>query len=80
MKLREDIDLVDFLKKVKNCEGEVFLYTPEGDCLNLNSVLSQYVFVVLAEQKELLAESRLELNKEDEQKLKKYLVQEDAAQ
>ncbi len=30
---------------VKDCEGEVFLKSDQGDILNLKSTLSQYVFV-----------------------------------
>lgn len=77
MKLREQIDMREFLKQVKMCEDEVYLCTLEGDRLNLKSMLSQYVFVVLADQKEIVKASRLECSREDSERLKEYVVQEE---
>ena len=44
MKLKENIDFIDFIKKIKTCKGDVYFCTLEGDRLNLKSVLSQYIF------------------------------------
>ena len=60
MRLKERIDLVALIRKVKECEGDVFLETEEGDQLNLKSALSQYVFVALAEQQEILKNSNVQ--------------------
>ena len=57
MRLKEGIDLVAFFRRVKECKGDVFLETEEGDQLNLKSALSQYVFVVLTEQREILTDA-----------------------
>lgn len=59
MKLKDNVNLVEFLKKIKSCKSDVYLETEDEDMLNLKSILSQYVFVVLAEQKELLENARV---------------------
>lgn len=45
MKLKEKLDLTAFFDAVRLCEGRVWFRTREGDCLNLKSQLSQYLFV-----------------------------------
>lgn len=75
MKIKSNIDLMDFLKEVKRCEGSVYLETTEGDKLNLKSTLSQYVFVVLAGEPEVVKESELVCSEEDAERLKGYLEQ-----
>ena len=45
MHLIADINIIDFLSKVKNCQSDIFFSTPEGDMLNLKSELARYVFV-----------------------------------
>ena len=69
MRLKEGIDLVAFVRRVKECKGDVFLETEEGDQLNLKSALSQYVFVVLTEQREILRNSIVACDSEDQEKL-----------
>lgn len=49
MKLKEMIPAVPFLNAVKACPGEVFFQTPEGDRLNLKSLLSEYIFIGILE-------------------------------
>ena len=51
MKLKRDADLPAFLLKVDMCPGEVLYTTWEGDCLNLKSQLSKYVFLAAANAK-----------------------------
>ena len=41
--LKDGADIVQLIKKTKECAGEVILHTGEGDKLNLKSTLSQYV-------------------------------------
>ncbi len=36
-----DVDFADFIKALDSCKGDVFLETPDGDCLNLKSKLCQ---------------------------------------
>lgn len=44
MKLNPDVNVPAFLQAVQSCRGEVYFTTPEGDCLNLRSALSQFIF------------------------------------
>ena len=73
MRLNEGIDLVAFVRRVKECKGDVFLETEEGDQLNLKSALSQYVFVVLTEQREILRNSIVACDSEDQEKLAEFV-------
>ena len=54
MRLKENIDLAQFLMAVSTCKGEVSFTTAEGDVLNLKSALSRYIFVVAMRHPELL--------------------------
>ena len=36
-----DIDFNKFIEALDHCKGDVFLETPDGDCLNLRSKLCQ---------------------------------------
>ena len=54
MKLRTDIDLIDFFKTVQQCPGNVLYCTDEGDRLDLKSVLSQYVLSAVSMKREAL--------------------------
>lgn len=53
MKLKANADLAAFLQAVRRCHGEVHFNSTEGDSLNLQSVLSQYLFAALAGKPEL---------------------------
>ena len=37
------VDFADFIKALDSCKGDVFLETPDGDCLNLKSKLCQFI-------------------------------------
>lgn len=52
MKLRLDVSLPDFLRKVDACNGDVLYCTPEGDQLSLKSPLSKYIFLAAADRKD----------------------------
>lgn len=64
MKLRSDADIQKFLEVVQQCEGRVFLVSPEGDQYNLKSTLTTIYLAMgklLAEQGdklELFAEEK----------------------
>lgn len=45
-KLKEPIDISDFLRAAQTCRGEVFFEDALGDRLNLKSALTQYVFAI----------------------------------
>ena len=73
MRLRKNASPVDFLKRVQKCQYDVYLETEEEDRLNLKSVLSQYLFVVLAEQSDVWEHSRITCKDTDREVLKEYL-------
>lgn len=73
MKLKKDVNLIDFLKEVQKCRCDVYLETEDEDKLNLKSVLSQYLFVVLAEQSDVWEHGSIRCAEEDEDLLGEYL-------
>lgn len=64
--LKENIDLIAFFKIVNtNCTHDIFLHTSEGDCLNLRSTLSQYIFAMITKDHFNLAECFLTCDETD---------------
>ena len=63
--LKDGADIVQLIKKTKECAGEVILHTGEGDKLNLKSTLSQYVCVAMVAKPEILLRSSIECSEED---------------
>lgn len=59
MKIKENIDIVSFLDKAKECLGDVFLHTTESDILNLKSLLSQYVLMSILCKPDLFREAQV---------------------
>ncbi|HUM84207.1 MAG TPA: hypothetical protein PLN48_10600 [Lachnospiraceae bacterium] len=45
---------IEFLKAVGECSGSVYFDTPDGNHLNLKSILSQYVFSAISGQEDLI--------------------------
>lgn len=73
MKLRENVTVAELLRQVRLCRDEVEFRTPEGDCLNLKSELSKYLFAVICEKRELMEQGTLNCkNEEDRQALMAY--------
>lgn len=54
MHIRKNIKLVEFLRAVNSCSGDVLFSTKDGDILNLKSELSRYVFAAIAPNTELI--------------------------
>lgn len=54
MKLRKNCNLEQFLNLAKTCRSSVTFHTPDGDVLEMRSVLCQYIFLSLQNQPELL--------------------------
>lgn len=73
MRLKENVDIVCFLQVVKECEADVYLETDENDRLNLKSVLSQYVAVVMTSDKELMKRCHITCNDKDCEKLMEFM-------
>ena len=68
-----DIDFQAFLTTVDKCEGDVFLETDEGDCLNLKSKLCQIVGLTNLIKGGMIAEAYIRCeNPADETKLFRF--------
>lgn len=75
MKLKKGVSLSSFLKEVQHCSGEVTFQTREGDCLNLKSVLTTYIFITLMMDPEILDSGWVTCEKDpDYSLLDKYLT------
>lgn len=44
MKLKKELDILEFMAAVQRCRHAVYFDTADGDHLNLKSALSQFVF------------------------------------
>lgn len=74
MKLRQDINLLEFLNAVQKCRQDIFFNSDEGDQLNLKSVLSQYMLTAVFSDKALIDGGEIICrNPDDYQKLAYYL-------
>lgn len=74
MKLREDTDLIGFIKTIKKCRQDVFFCTAEGNRLNLKSTLTQYLFSTLSSNGEFLQSGNIECGEpSDYRMLETYL-------
>lgn len=74
MKLKENTDLIGFIKTIKNCRQDVFFCTAEGDRLNLKSTLAQYLFSTLSGNGDILQSGNIECGEpSDYQMLEAYL-------
>lgn len=74
MKLKNDLELVPFLKDVKQCRSDVWLITQKKDRLNLKSFLTQCILVAMPDKKNVLSHSRLEFDDTDREKLEKWCL------
>ncbi len=75
MYLTYPIDILSFLNTVKTCKGNVFFRTKEGDSLNLNSLLSQFIFTSIVCDEHFLASGEIYCeNAEDYHTLENYLA------
>lgn len=54
MRLKENTDLIRFIKTAAKCHGEVIFHSKDGDKLNLKSTLSQYLFAAAVGNEALL--------------------------
>ncbi|MBP3488709.1 MAG: hypothetical protein J6K53_09980 [Roseburia sp.] len=67
--LSKDADLVDFLRRIKECASPVYFETADGDSLALHSALCQYIFCSLAAQPDILYNGRLRFGNPAEEEL-----------
>lgn len=54
MRIKNNINILDFLAKVNHCQAEVYFETTDGDLLVLSSILSRYIFCTLANEPQIL--------------------------
>ncbi len=74
MRLKEGIDVNDFLAAAEKCTGQVFFHTTDGSILNLRSMLSHYVLVSILCNKSVLEDSQVVCTQDDDyQLLQNYL-------
>lgn len=69
MKLKEYIDLIDFLSAVANCHGDVWFETPDGDRLNLKSELCKYLFATISNDDSIVGNAFIRCNDESDYQL-----------
>ncbi len=75
MYLTYPIDILSFFNTVKTCKSNVFFRTKEGDSLNLNSLLSQFIFTSIVCDEHFLASCEIYWeNAEDYHTLENYLA------
>ncbi len=78
MHLKVDIDIMEFLKKVEQCEDNVYYETLEGDILNLTSELSQFIFCTIAAKPHYWKTGMIRCKNPDDYKfLKDYLTKDE---
>lgn len=77
IKIRENADLISFLRAVESCDGEVEFYSGQGDILNLKSVLSRYLFATLTGKKNLLSGGFIRCEKAQDRKLLDQFIREE---
>ncbi|UYJ33565.1 MAG: hypothetical protein OGM67_08140 [Oscillospiraceae bacterium] len=77
MKLRKNIDYGRLLQAIGQCSGNVMLVTTDGDCLNLKSTLSQFIFAAAVSGQVQLQDAALQIeSKTDEAILLPFLCEE----
>lgn len=69
MHIKDNINIINFLKQVQKCCSEVLFETPEGDRIALKSTLSQYIFCTIASNPELLQSGTIRFEKEEDKML-----------
>lgn len=74
MKLKEGIEMSALLDSAKDCTGDVFFHSTEGNIINLKSLLSQYLLASIACKPRLLDKAEVVCTKdEDYAKLSDFL-------
>ena len=68
-----DIDFNKFIEALDHCKGDVFLETPDGDCLNLRSKLCQIMGIANILNGAKVSEATIRCtNPEDETRLFRF--------
>ncbi len=68
-----NIDFNKFIEALDHCKGDVFLETPDGDCLNLRSKLCQIMGIANILNGAMVSEATIRCaNPEDESRLFRF--------
>lgn len=74
MNLKDNFNMGDFMEAAKECTGDVFFHSAEGDIINLKSLLSQYVLATIVCKPGLLINAQIVCTQdEDYAKLTDFL-------
>lgn len=74
MHIKNNINIVNFLKQVQKCSADVLFETPEGDRIALKSTLSQYIFCTIASNPNILQSGTIHFEQNaDKELLKNFL-------
>lgn len=75
MKIKSNVNVINFLSAVSQCHSDVYFITEEGDNLNLKSTLSQFIFTSVLANAEILENAHIEChNPDDFDRLKDFTV------
>lgn len=74
MHINPNINILNFLKQVQKCNGEVLFETSEGDRISLKSTLSQYIFFTIVSNPELLQSGTIRFEQDEDIKLLKNFL------
>lgn len=74
MNLKKDADMISFLTAVKRCRGDVLFETEDGDSLNLKSLLSEYLFSMVASNQNYILSGRVVCRLEEDYELLRDFV------
>ena len=74
MHINPNINILNFLKQVQKCNGEVLFETSEGDRIALKSTLSQYIFCTIVSNPELLQSGTIRFEQDEDIKLLKNFL------
>ena len=72
--LKNEFNLLSFLKTVDQCTGEVLFESEKGTRLNLKSQLCKVLFLTLKPGDSALLDCRIECSEEDGERLSAFLV------
>lgn len=74
MHINPNINILNFLKQVQKCNGEVLFETSEGDRIALKSTLCQYIFFTIVSNPELLQSGTIRFEQDEDIKLLKNFL------
>ena len=74
MHINPNINILNFLKQVQKCNGEVLFETSEGDRIALKSTLSQYIVFTIVSNPALLQSVTIRFEQDEDIKLLKNFL------